>query len=43
MYLQRDCAVGVRFLSAVKEERGLKPAARAAGVGKKTGGPVAVA
>lgn len=37
MYLQRDSAVGVRFLAAVKEGRGLKRSARAAGVGKETG------
>ena len=37
MHLQRDSAVGVRFLAAVKEGRGLKRSARAAGVGKETG------
>lgn len=37
MYLQRDSAIGVRFLAAVKEGRGLKPSARAAGIGKQTG------
>jgi hypothetical protein len=37
MYLRRDSAAGVRFLAAVKEGRGLKPSARAAGSGKQTG------
>ena len=37
MHLQRDSAAGVRFLAAVKEGRGLKRSARAAGVGKETG------
>jgi len=37
MHLHRDCAAGVRFLAAVREGRGLKPSARAAGVGKETG------
>jgi transposase, IS30 family len=37
MYLRSDSAAGVRFLSAVQEGRGLKPSARAAGVGKATG------
>lgn len=37
MHLQRDCPSGIRFLAAVKEGRGLKPSARAAGVGKETG------
>jgi transposase, IS30 family len=37
MYLRRDSAAGVRFLAAVKEGRGLKPSARAAGIGKETG------
>ncbi len=37
MHLQRDSTAGVRFLAAVKEGRGLKPSARAAGVGKATG------
>jgi transposase, IS30 family len=37
MYLRSDSAAGVRFLAAVQEGRGLKPAARAAGVGKATG------
>jgi len=35
MYLQRDCPMGIRFLAAVKDGGGLKPSARAAGVGKK--------
>jgi len=37
MYLRADSAAGVRFLSSVREGRGLKPSARAAGVGKETG------
>jgi transposase, IS30 family len=37
MYLQRDSAAGVRFLAAVKDGRGLRPSARAAGIGKATG------
>lgn len=37
MYLQRDSAAGVRFLTAVKDGRGIKPSARAAGIGKQTG------
>jgi len=37
MHLHRDSAAGVRFLAAVREGRGLKPSARAAGVGKETG------
>ena len=37
MHLLRDCPAGIRFLAAVKEGRGLKPSARAAGVGKETG------
>lgn len=37
MYLRSDSAAGVRFLAAVKEGRGLKPSARAAGIGKATG------
>ena len=37
MYLRHDSAAGVRFLAAVKEGRGLKPSARAAGIGKQTG------
>ena len=37
MYLRSDSAAGVRFLAVVKEERGLKPSARAAGIGKATG------
>jgi len=36
MYLRRDCAAGVRFLAAVKAGCGVKPSARAAGVGKQT-------
>jgi hypothetical protein len=37
MYLRSDSAAGVRFLAAVKEGRGLKPSARAAGIGMATG------
>ena len=37
MYLRVDSAAGVRFLAAVREGRGVKPSARAAGVGKETG------
>jgi hypothetical protein len=37
MYLPSDSAAGVRFLAAVQEVRGVKPSARAAGVGKATG------
>lgn len=37
MHLDRDSAAGVRFLAAVRDGRGLKPSARAAGVGKETG------
>jgi len=36
MYLRPDSAAGVRFLSWVREGRGLKASARAAGVGKET-------
>jgi hypothetical protein len=37
MYLRSDSAAGVRFLAAVQERRGLKPAARAADAEKATG------
>jgi transposase, IS30 family len=37
MFLDRESAAGVRFLAAMREGRGLKPSARAAGVGKQTG------
>jgi transposase, IS30 family len=37
MYLRRDCAAGVVFLASVQEGRGVKPSARAVGVGKETG------
>jgi len=37
MHLNRDSAAGVRFLAAVLEGRGVKPSARAAGVGRETG------
>jgi len=35
--LRSDSAAGVRFLASVREGRGVKPSARAAGVGKETG------
>jgi IS30 family transposase len=37
VYLRSDSAAGVRFLASVHEGRGVKPSARAAGVGKETG------
>jgi IS30 family transposase len=37
VYLRSDSAAGVRFLASVREGRGVKPSARAAGVGKETG------
>lgn len=37
MYLRSDSAAGVRFLVLVREGRGLKASARAAGIGKETG------
>jgi IS30 family transposase len=37
VHLRSDSAAGVRFLASVREGRGLKPSARAAGVGKETG------
>ena len=37
MHLRSDSAAGVRFLASIREGRGLKPSARAAGVGKETG------
>lgn len=37
MYLRSDSAAGIRFLASVREGRGIKPSARAAGVGKETG------
>jgi IS30 family transposase len=37
MYLRRDSLAGIRFLAAVRDGSGLKPSARAAGVGKETG------
>ena len=37
MHLRSDSGAGVRFLAAMREGRGLKPSARAAGVGKETG------
>lgn len=37
MVLRSDSPAGVRFLASVSEGRGIKPSARAAGVGKETG------
>lgn len=37
MHLRSDSAAGVWFLASMREGRGLKPSARAAGVGKETG------
>ncbi|MDA8281974.1 MAG: hypothetical protein M0Z42_01440 [Actinomycetota bacterium] len=37
MHLGLDSAAAARFLASVREGRGLKPSARAAGVGKETG------
>ena len=37
MYLRRSSAVGRRFLASIREGHGLKPSARAAGIGKETG------
>jgi transposase, IS30 family len=37
MHLRSDSAAGVRFLASMREGRGIKPSARAAGVGKETG------
>ncbi len=37
MHLRRSSAAGSRFLALVREGRGLKPSARAAGIGKATG------
>jgi len=37
MHLHCDSAAGVRFLACVREGRGIKPSARAAGIGKETG------
>ena len=37
MYLRSDSVAGVRFLASMAEGRGVKPSARAAGVGKETG------
>ena len=36
MHLRRDSAMGRRFLASVRQGQGLKPSARAAGVGKET-------
>jgi len=36
MHLRRDSALGRRFLGSVREGHGLKPSARAAGIGKET-------
>jgi len=37
MHLRSDSAAGVRFLASVRDGRGVKPSARAAGVDKETG------
>jgi IS30 family transposase len=37
VHLRSDSAAGVRFLAAMREGRGVKPSARAAGIGKETG------
>jgi transposase, IS30 family len=37
MHLSSSSAAGVRFLTSVREGRGLKRSAREAGVGKETG------
>ena len=37
MYQQFDSPAGLRFLAYIREGRGLKPSARAAGIGKETG------
>lgn len=37
MYQQFDSPTGLRFLAFIREGRGLKPSARAAGIGKETG------
>ena len=37
MYQRLDSPAGVRFLASIREGHGLKPSARAAGVGKETG------
>lgn len=37
MHLRSSSAAGVRFLTSVKEGRGLKRSAREAGIGKETG------
>jgi hypothetical protein len=36
MYLRSNSAAGVQFFAALREGRGLRPSARAAGVGKTT-------
>jgi hypothetical protein len=37
MHLSSSSAAGVRFLTTVREGRGLKKSAREAGIGKETG------
>ena len=37
MHLRRDSAIGTRFLGLVAEGWAIKPALRAAGIGKQTG------
>lgn len=37
MHLRSDSAAGIRFLASMRLGRGVKPSARAAGVGKETG------
>jgi hypothetical protein len=37
MHRRLDSPEGVRFLALIREGKGLKPSARAAGVGKETG------
>jgi len=37
MQLRRSFELGQRFLTSVREGQGLKPIARAAGIGKETG------
>jgi IS30 family transposase len=37
VHLRSASAAGVRFLAAMREWRGVKPSARAAGIGKESG------
>jgi len=37
MQLRRSSELGQRFLTSVREDQGLKPAARGAGIGKEMG------